>query len=77
VPVLIDGAKVGALPSYAARDLPLPAGVSEPVRYQLHVLREQKLLAKAYVWLGGGEPEWAYPRENPLVGSPCRSPVFV
>lgn len=33
--------------------------------YQLHVLREQKLLAKAYVWLGPGEPEWVHTRENP------------
>lgn len=33
--------------------------------YQLHVLREQKLLAKAYDWLGPGEPEWVHTRENP------------
>lgn len=33
--------------------------------YQLHILREHKLVAKAYVWLGGGEPEWAHTRENP------------
>ena len=65
VAVLVEGQKVGCLPSYAAKDLPLPAGASEPVRYQLHVLREQKLLAKAYVWLGDGDPEWAHTKKNP------------
>lgn len=65
VAVLVDGEKVGCLPSYAVKDLPLPAGASEPVRYQLHVLRDQKLLAKAYVWLGDGDPEWAHTKENP------------
>lgn len=65
VAVLVEGQKVGCLPSYAAKDLPLPAGTSEPVRYQLHVLRDQKLLAKAYVWLGDGDPEWAHTKENP------------
>lgn len=65
VAVLVDGEKVGCLPSYAAKNLPLPAGASHPVPYQLHVLREQKLLAKAYVWLGAGEPEWAHTRDNP------------
>jgi hypothetical protein len=65
VAVLVDGEKVGCLPSYAAKDLPLPAEASEPVRYQLHVLRDKKLLTKAYVWLGDGEPEWTHTRENP------------
>lgn len=65
VAVLVDGEKVGCLPSYAAKDLPLPAGASASVSYQLHVLREQKMLAKAYVWLGDGEPEWTHTRENP------------
>lgn len=65
VVVLVDGEKVGCLPSYAAKELPLPAGASEPARYQLHVLRDQKLLAKAYIWLGDGDPEWAHTKENP------------
>ncbi|WP_258802809.1 hypothetical protein [Pseudarthrobacter sp. NS4] len=65
VAVLVDGEKVGCLQSYAAKDAALPAGASESVPYQLHVLREQKLLAKAYVWLGAGEPEWSHTRENP------------
>lgn len=65
VAVLVDGEKVGCLPSYAAKELPLPVGASEPVRYQLHVLREQKLLAKAYVWLGEGEPAWQFTAQNP------------
>ncbi len=65
VAVLVDGEKVGCLPSYAAKDLALPAGASELVRYQLHVLRDKKLLAKAYVWLGNGHPEWQFTAQNP------------
>lgn len=65
VAVLIDGEKVGYLPSYATNDITLPVGTSEPVSYQLHVLREQKLLAKAFVWLGDGEAEWPYTEQNP------------
>jgi hypothetical protein len=52
---LVDGEKVGCLPSYVAKNLPLPAGASHPVPYQLHVLREQKLWAKASVLLAPGE----------------------
>lgn len=65
VAIFVDGEKIGCLPSYAAKDLALPAGASEPVRYQLHVLRDKKLLAKAYVWLGEGEPEWLFTAQNP------------
>lgn len=65
VVVLVDGEKIGCLPSYAGKDLPLPPGASEPVRYQLHILRDQKLLAKAYVWLGDGEPAWQFTAQNP------------
>ena len=65
VDVLVDGEKVGCLPSYAANDLPLADSASQPVPYQLHILREDRLLAKAYVWLGAGQPEWVHTRENP------------
>jgi hypothetical protein len=65
VAVLVDGEKVGCLPSYAAKDLPLTAGASELVRYQLHVLRDRKLLAQAHVWLGDDEPDWIHLHENP------------
>jgi hypothetical protein len=65
VDVLVDGEKVGCLPSYVAKDLSLPVGASHPVPYQLHIVRERRLLAKAYVWLGEGEPEWAHTRDNP------------
>lgn len=65
VAVLVDGEKVGCLPSYAAKELALPVSASEPARYQLHVLRDQKLLAKAYVWLGDGEPAWQFTAQNP------------
>ncbi|MET3206243.1 UNVERIFIED_ORG: hypothetical protein ABIB21_003062 [Arthrobacter sp. UYEF13] len=65
VAVLVDGEQVGCLPAHAAKDFPLPIGASHPVTYQLHILREKRLLAKAYVWLGTGEPEWAHPKEQP------------
>ena len=65
VAVIVDGEKVGCLPSYATKDVSLPVVASTPVRYQLHVLREQKLLAKAYVWLGDGEPEWPHTEQSP------------
>ncbi|MFJ4027458.1 hypothetical protein ACIPWF_09710 [Paenarthrobacter sp. NPDC089989] len=65
VAVLVVGEKVGCLPSYVARELPLTVGVSEPVLYQLHVLRGEKLLAKAFVWLGDREPQWTYSHDNP------------
>ncbi|MFC9772568.1 MULTISPECIES: hypothetical protein [unclassified Pseudarthrobacter] len=53
IAVLVDGEKVGCLPSYAAKDFPLPIGASHPVPYQLHVAAGKKLLAKAYIWMGG------------------------
>lgn len=65
VAVIVDGEKVGCLPSYATKDLSLPVGASAPIRYQLHALWEQKLLAKAFVWLGDGEPEWPHTEWNP------------
>ncbi|WP_146238916.1 hypothetical protein [Arthrobacter livingstonensis] len=65
VAVFVDGERVGYLPSYATTDVTVVVGASEPVKYQLHILREQKLLAKAYVWLGDGEPKWPYTEQNP------------
>ncbi|WP_324642375.1 hypothetical protein [Pseudarthrobacter sp. LT1] len=65
IDVLVDGERVGCLPSYAAKDFPLPIGASHPVPYQLHAAAGKKLLAKAYVWMGAGEPQWTYSRENP------------
>lgn len=65
VSIFVEGEKVGCLPSYVARDLSLPFGASEPARYQLHVLRDRKLLGKAYVWLGDGDPQWTHTAGNP------------
>lgn len=65
VAVLVEGEKVGCLPSYVARELLLPIGASGAVVYQLHVLRGKKFMAKAYVWLGEGEPQWVYSQDNP------------
>lgn len=65
VAVIVEGEKVGNLPGAIARSFPLPAGASAGVLYQLHVLRGEKWLAKAYVWLGSGTPQWAYTAANP------------
>ncbi|MEE9098358.1 hypothetical protein [Pseudarthrobacter phenanthrenivorans] len=70
VAVLVDGERVGCLPSYASEDVHLPVGVSHPVPYQLHILHEDKLRAKAFVWLGDGDPEWAYTAQNPPALAP-------
>lgn len=65
VAIVVDGEKVGNLPSYLARALPLPPETSVEVRYQLHVLRGEKWAAKAFVWLGQGMPQWTYSADNP------------
>lgn len=57
VAVIVDGEKVGWLPSYATNNFSLPVGVSAPARYQVHVLRERKLLAEAHrSWTGRPTP---------------------
>jgi hypothetical protein len=65
VAVIVEGEKVGYLPSPAARATRLSLGVGAPVSYQLHVLREGKLRAKAFVWLGDGPPEWLHTEDDP------------
>lgn len=66
VTVLVDGAKVGALSRGTSQAMTLTLGDERQVDYQLHVLRtEKKLEALAHVWLGPGEPEWEYTRDNP------------
>ncbi|MDO2933225.1 hypothetical protein Q2T94_02745 [Paeniglutamicibacter sulfureus] len=66
VDVVVDGTRVGCLPGYLAAHFVLDAGTAVPVQYQLHILRgEDKLRAKAYVWMGDGQPEWSHDRQNP------------
>jgi tetratricopeptide (TPR) repeat protein len=65
VAIVVEGEKVGNLPSYAARSFPLPEGASVGVPYQLHVLRGEKWAGKAFVWLGRGKPQWMYSASNP------------
>ena len=65
VSVIVEGEKVGYLPFPTARATGLAPGVSVAVTYQLHVLREAKLRAKAFVWLGDGTPEWLHTENNP------------
>lgn len=66
VDVVVDGARVGCLPGYMAAHVVLDAGTAVPVQYQLHIFRgEDKLRAKAYVWMGDGQPDWSHDRQNP------------
>lgn len=65
VAVIVEGEKVGYLPSPANMGAGLKPGTSAPVTYQLHVLREVTLKAKAFVWLGDGAPEWLHTKSNP------------
>jgi tetratricopeptide (TPR) repeat protein len=65
VAVLIEGEKVGSLPSGIAKAVALRPGVSMPVQYQLHVLREDGFRAKAFVWLDEGTPMWEYSAASP------------
>jgi hypothetical protein len=65
VAIVVDGEKVGNLPSYLAQALPLPPGISREVLYQLYVLHGEKWAAKAFVWLGPGKPQWTYSADNP------------
>lgn len=65
VAVIVEGEKVGYLPSPANRATGLKPGTSAPATYQLHVLREATLKAKAYVWLGEGRPEWLHTKDSP------------
>lgn len=65
VVIVVDGEKVGNLPSHLARALPLPPGISKEVIYQLHVVGGKKWAAKAFVWLGPGRPQWTYTADTP------------
>jgi hypothetical protein len=65
VAVIVEGEKVAYLPSPANRGTGLKPGASAPATYQLHVLRESKLKAKAFVWLGDGQPKWLHTEDNP------------
>lgn len=66
VAVHIEGERMGYLPSYVARDLPLPAGEAWPVQAQLFSIAEPKgARARAWVWLDQGAPQWEYSVGNP------------
>lgn len=65
VAIVVDSEKVGNLPSYLARVLPLPSGTSVEVCYQIHVLQGEKWPAKAFVWLGQGIPQSTYSADDP------------
>lgn len=65
IAIVVEGEKVGNLPSYLVRSIPLPPGTSVEVQYQLHVLRGEKWVAKAFVWLGQGAPQWSHSADNP------------
>ena len=67
VAVVVEGEKVGALPTFISHALPISDGVSEPVIYQLWALREdgKRIKAKAHVWIGSNAPVWTYTERHP------------
>lgn len=65
VAVLIEGERIGYLPSYVARVLPLDTSASLEVPVQLAYLVEDELIrAEAWVWLGESPPQWQYGADN-------------
>lgn len=67
IAVVVEGEKVGALPSFVSHNMKLRTGTAQSVRYQLHFLRQggKKTKAKAFVWLSETSPQWTYTRNNP------------
>lgn len=61
VAALVEGEKIGYLPSYLARELELPRRTSRRVKVQIFTEVVAKgLRAEAWAWLGEGSPKWLY-----------------
>lgn len=66
VAVWVEGERVGYLPGYLAKKLPMGAGESWPVPLQLFsVVQDRGIRGEAWVWLGEGPPRWEYSAANP------------
>lgn len=66
VAVLVGDDRIGYLPGYAANNLSLRVGSSLPVALQLFSADlGTHIRVEAFVWLGGGAPQWAHNAENP------------
>lgn len=66
VAVLVEGERVGYLPSYAAKELLLGPGSAMTAPIQLAYLAEgDKFRAEAWVWLEPTPPRWQYSEQDP------------
>jgi hypothetical protein len=66
VAIWVEGERVGYLPGYLAKSLPLDVGEAWPVPLQLFsVVQDRGIRGEAWVWLGEGPPRWAYSATNP------------
>ncbi len=65
VAVLVDGGRIGYLPSAVAHEYPLSDGGAQTVPLQLFTAPTSKgLRVEAWVWLAAGEAEWSYSAES-------------
>lgn len=67
IAVIVEGEKVGALPSAYSHNMEMEKGTAQEVTYQLNYLRsgENKTKAKAFIWLGPTPPMWTYNIHHP------------
>ena len=66
VAVLVEGERIGYLPSYAAKVMSLELGSSAAVPLQLFYADLGTCVrVEAFVWLGDDHPQWQYSTENP------------
>ncbi len=75
VAALVEGEKIGYLPSYLARDLELSRGTSRRIKVQIFTeVVKRGLRAEAWIWLGDGSPKWSYSAtDRPPMSSQAKS----
>lgn len=61
VAVVFRGRRIGYLPAYAGRAVPLADGESSPVNVQLFGAGHR---VEAWAWLGQGSPQWQWSESN-------------
>lgn len=66
VAVHVEGERIGYLPSYVAKLLPLAVGTAQPVPIQLFfMVGASGVRAEGWVWIGETRPKWQYSVESP------------
>lgn len=64
--VVVEGERIGYLPSYLAKSLDLPVGAGVPVPVRLFAATQDgRTRAKAWAWLQTGLPAWPFDADNP------------